>query len=78
MNKYCILALAAASASSTDAYQGSVKTPLTMFNSAEYPLARCLDGTTAGYYAQPTSSEVDKHKWVVYLNGGGTFKNGIN
>lgn len=55
--------------------QSSVKTPLTMFDPAEYPFAKCLDGSPAGYYAQQTASVEDKNKWVLYLNGGGECDN---
>jgi len=46
-----------------------------MFDAQEYPLAKCLDGTPAGYYAQQTASVEDKNKWVLYLNGGGECDN---
>ena len=36
-----------------------------------HPLAKCLDGTPAGYYFQKKASK----KWVVYLNGGGECDN---
>lgn len=42
-----------------------------MFDPVDYPRAKCLDGTAAGYYAQQTTSVEDKNKWVIYLNGGG-------
>lgn len=44
------------------------KVPLTMLDD---PKAKCLDGTQAGYYVQPTNSTAKKNKWVIYLNGGG-------
>lgn len=49
--------------------------PLTMLNSDEYPLAKCLDGTQAGYYYQEAPHDDDKNKWVIYLNGGGECDN---
>lgn len=47
----------------------SEKAPLTMLS--DYPQAKCLDGTNAGYYAQGASNEDDALKWVIYLDGGG-------
>lgn len=44
------------------------KVPLTMLTQSK---AKCLDGTQAGYYAQPAGNSADKNKWVIYLNGGG-------
>ena len=55
--------------------QSSVKTPLTLFDPEEHPVARCLDGSIGGYYAQQTDSVEDKNKWVIYLNGGGECDN---
>jgi hypothetical protein len=49
----------------------SAKAPLTMLDAEEYPLAKCLDGTQAGFYAQLAPKSADKYKWVIYLNGGG-------
>jgi ribosome maturation protein SDO1 len=49
----------------------SAKVPVTLFNSTEHPYARCLDGSTAGYYAQQAPNPADKTKFVIYLNGGG-------
>jgi len=46
----------------------SAKVPLSMLSD---PKAKCLDGTQAGYYVQPTNSTTYKNKWVIYLNGGG-------
>jgi O-palmitoleoyl-L-serine hydrolase len=45
--------------------------PLTMLDRVDYPHAKCLDGTQAGYYAQEASNKEDSSKWVIYLNGGG-------
>ena len=39
------------------------------------PLAKCLDGSQAGYYYQPSSVSKDNKKWVIYLNGGGECDN---
>lgn len=47
------------------------KAPLTLMDSVEYPKAKCLDGTTAGYYYSEATDSKDKLKWVIYLNGGG-------
>ncbi len=44
------------------------KVPLTMLSD---PKAKCLDGTQAGYYAQPAPNPEDSTKFVIYLNGGG-------
>lgn len=49
----------------------AAKVPLTILSSDEYPAAKCLDGTPAGYYAQRATSLADRNKWVLYLNGGG-------
>lgn len=46
---------------------------LTMLN--DYPYAKCLDGTQAGYYAQPASDPLNKSKFIIYLNGGGECDN---
>lgn len=46
----------------------AAKVPLTMLKD---PKAKCLDGTQAGYYVQPTTTTANKNKWVIYLNGGG-------
>ncbi len=42
--------------------------PLSML---EDPHAKCLDGSQAGYYFQPATSDKNATKWVIYLNGGG-------
>ncbi len=49
----------------------AAKVPVTLFNSTVHPYARCLDGSVAGYYAQPAPNAADKTKFVIYLNGGG-------
>jgi hypothetical protein len=45
-----------------------VAVPLTMLSD---PLARCLDGSQAGFYVQPAPNASDARKWVIYLEGGG-------
>ena len=52
--------------------------PLRLLDESSYPFARCLDGSTAGYYYQPAVTSSTKYKdksnqskWVIYLNGGG-------
>jgi hypothetical protein len=45
------------------------------------PMARCLDGSQAGYYYQssvvggPYDDKHHHHKWVIHLNGGGECDN---
>jgi ribosome maturation protein SDO1 len=48
---------------------------LTLFSRSEYPLARCLDGSPAGYYFQEAKNKEDSTKFVIYLNGGGECDN---
>lgn len=45
----------------------SNKAYLRLFSKAEYPRARCLDGTSAGYYFREGQTE----KFLVYFEGGG-------
>jgi hypothetical protein len=40
------------------------KAPLTMLEETDYPLAKCMDGTQAGYYAQTATNPNDNQKWV--------------
>jgi O-palmitoleoyl-L-serine hydrolase len=47
----------------------SAKVPLTMLS--DYPQAKCLDGTNAGFYAQLAPNPEDSLRWVIYLDGGG-------
>jgi hypothetical protein len=49
----------------------AAQAPLSWLSPAEYPEAKCLDGTPAGYYYQPASRVEDSNKWVIYLAGGG-------
>ncbi len=49
---------------------------LTIFNIIEYPTARCLDGTGAGFYYR-AGAGADADKWLVMLEGGG-FCSGAN
>jgi hypothetical protein len=42
--------------------------PLTMLTD---PKAKCMDGTQAGFYAQPASNATKRNKWVIFLRGGG-------
>jgi hypothetical protein len=42
--------------------------PVTMLTD---PKAKCLDGTQAGYYAQPATNVTNRTKWVIFLRGGG-------
>ena len=37
----------------------------------KFPEAVCLDGTPAAYYIRKATSEVNKTKWVLHLEGGG-------
>lgn len=48
--------------------------PLTMLT---HPTAKCMDGTQAGYYYQPSTNTNDARKWVIYLNGGGECDNEV-
>jgi ribosome maturation protein SDO1 len=36
----------------------------------DYPLAKCIDGTSAGFYTRPPSTE-NSTTWVIFLQGGG-------
>jgi hypothetical protein len=38
---------------------------------AEYPYARCLDGSRAGYYVRTATSAATADSWLFLLNGGG-------
>ena len=48
---------------------------LSLLDSDKYPNAKCLDGTTAGFYFQEASSPEQSKKFVIYLNGGGECDN---
>ena len=45
--------------------------PLTMLDSSIHPFARCMDGTSSGYYYEQSTSTSNSSKWVIYLQGGG-------
>ena len=56
----------------------SAQVPLRLLDGSSHPYARCLDGSSAGYYYQPAvvsqkraRSKENRTKWVIYLNGGG-------
>lgn len=53
----------------------SSNVPLIMLSYEQYPYAKCLDGTQAGYYSQLTTINENKNKWIIYLNGGGECDN---
>ena len=42
--------------------------PLTLLNTTEFPLAKCMDGTPAGFYLARNASSPD---WIFELEGGG-------
>eukprot|EP00605_Chrysophyceae_sp_TOSAG23-4_P002507 GSChrysophyteH1.ASY1.ANO1.2770.1 assembled CDS len=50
----------------------SENVPLTILSAEN---AKCLDGTSAGYYYQSSSNVADAKKWVIFLNGGGECDN---
>jgi O-palmitoleoyl-L-serine hydrolase len=62
-------AVAAATAAALAGVAGATQMPLTLLDTARYPLAVCGDGTPAGYYwrASPTKSNT----WVLFQEGGG-------
>ena len=66
--------LAADAAPSTGDYMSNAAT-LTVFNLTEYPTARCLDGTGAGFYYR-AGAGADADKWLIMLEGGG-FCSGV-
>lgn len=49
----------------------SAPVPLTLLEALDYPDAKCLDGTQAGFYYEGSTNK----KWVIYLNGGGECDN---
>ena len=68
----CHLALIVLACLSTQLVVQSAPVPLTMLEAEDYPDAKCLDGTQAGYYYEEGSTN---KKWVIYLNGGGECDN---
>jgi hypothetical protein len=49
----------------------ATKVPLVLFDENDYPHAKCLDGTQAGFYFQNATKNEENKKWVIYLAGGG-------
>ena len=45
-----------------------VAVPLTLLNTTEFPLAKCMDGTPAGFYLARNASSPN---WIFELEGGG-------
>lgn len=44
----------------------ATKVPLILLSETEYPTAKCLDGTQAGYYYQSATKSEENKKWVGY------------
>ena len=47
--------------------RGSTVAPLTLYDPARHPGARCLDGSPGGFYHRPGAAS----QWLFVLNGGG-------
>ena len=45
--------------------------PVSLLDLTEYPLAKCMDGSPAGYYYAPATSNASQSSWIVELEGGG-------
>lgn len=42
----------------------ATKVPLILLSEEDYPTAKCLDGTQAGYYYQSATKSEENKKWV--------------
>lgn len=63
------MALRAAALAAGLAAASGAKFELTMFDAGQYPLARCNDGSPAGYYWKPSAT--GSSTWIVFQEGGG-------
>lgn len=50
---------------------GATVANLVLLDKQQYPQARCIDGSSAGFYLSPATSLANATKWVIFLQGGG-------